>query len=305
MNYVLGSGLIGCLACEILPNWQLIPFKRSRYYSFEIPLAEPFIKRVDAIDEVMCKFSFENKIPIIEKNPISFGGQLIFQDNNDVKMLYLKKVYGDDYPTHFIKLLPSTYSIYPMGPIQLYQKLQEKLKPKIDGSIVNLGTLIGIDLGRKELIFKEGRKEFETIISTIPLDVLAKLCRFELELKSKAVCYYRIGTNKIDLEGARQCLVADGSIDFFRVVKLPIEHEYLFWTWDKLENPYEYFGKFLGYNLDLIEAARVDKAIPIGPRPDLSELEMKGIYCVGSNAEHDDMMCVGSCMSKILRLTNK
>ena len=84
-----------------------------------------------------------------------------------------------------------------------------------------------------------------------------------------------------------------------KLAGVPIE------TWDKLENPYQYFGKFLGYNLDLIEAARIVDAIPIGPKPDLSELEGKGIYCVGSNAEYDDMMDISSSIFRILRLAYK
>jgi len=50
MNIILGSGIIGLLAKLILgQDWKIIPFYRSRYFSFNPALDDNFIIR----DEIL------------------------------------------------------------------------------------------------------------------------------------------------------------------------------------------------------------------------------------------------------------
>jgi hypothetical protein len=48
MNVILGSGIIGLLTKKILgDDWILIPFKKSRYFYFDIPYADNYIKYIN------------------------------------------------------------------------------------------------------------------------------------------------------------------------------------------------------------------------------------------------------------------
>jgi hypothetical protein len=299
-NFILGSGVVGCIA-RAISGYTLIPFKKSRYYSLDIPLAENNIPFTDDIEVFMSEYS---KVGPIFKEVMSSDG--VLSTDNVIREIYLKKVFGG-YPDYAKELLCKTTMSYQMSVIQLHDKLQDKFINEINSSIKIFGDVVAIDLENKRIKFKGGQtNEFDKIISTIPLDALAKLCGVELELKAKTVCYYHIVTKTINLEGADTCLVADEEVEFFKVVKLPGENEYLFWANDGLESPYKYFGNYLTYNMDIMAAFRIQDAIPLDTA-DLSVFENAGISCVGCNAQWDSLVDVGTSIKRLLRLcgTNK
>jgi hypothetical protein len=299
MDVILGSGLVGLLAKFVHPNFVFVPFKRSRYYSFELPLAENIIRSHEKTDDIMEAISLENKIKIIHKCPISYQGVLFWDHTNDIKDMYLRKVYDD--PNEYTdRLLQSTFSAYPMDALTLNDMLQKRYLEEINTAIRKYGQLERINLKEKKLIFRDGIVEFNRIISTIPLDALLKLCGMSLSLKSKSICYYHIISKKVNLEGASSCLVADSMFDFFQVHKVLDGH--IFWATDRIENPHQYFGQFLGYNLDILAAERIQDALPYGSIPDLSELNKHDVICVGSNAQWDDFMDLSSCIIRLLRV---
>ena len=76
MNAILGSGLIGMLARDILGDgWTLIPVGRSRFYSFQPALADNYIAIDETINEYMKRFTF---LPLIHKTAFSLGGELTY-----------------------------------------------------------------------------------------------------------------------------------------------------------------------------------------------------------------------------------
>jgi len=300
MNFILGSGVVGLIAKELFPDYVLVPFKKSRYYHFEIPLADNVIKYDKRINDFMsgvCPVS----TPIIEKQAFSFKGQLIFEDIKDLKELYFKKIYDYDLPSYIDPLIQITYSRYPFTVQQLHNKLQDKFLDQINQNVAQYGQLNKIDTQSHTLSFSKESVQYDNIISTIPLDALLKLIGMSMDLKSHDVCFYDIIAPKVDLEGAESCMVVDEELLFFKVIKIG-KSEYVFWTFDKLDQSYEYFGKFLTYNLDMVEAHRIEKAIPMGLPPDLSVFNNFNIICVGSNAQWDDWMDVTSCIIRLLKI---
>lgn len=307
MNYILGSGLIGGLARRILgDSYKLIPFKRSRYYHFDVPWADNFIRFDQKVDDFIRTIIPANAPVMFYKSPFSYRGQLMYQTNPITLAPYLGKVYGDKIPTVADKLIQTTFSVYPINAKELYEALNRKYISEIRENI-QFGNLTEIDLQQKTMKLinpktgEETTRDYETIISTIPLDVLSKFCGLKADLPSRAVCYYVIATESVDLEGAQQCYVCDPEYDFFKVQMLT-KHRYVFWTLDVIERPYEFFGQFLNYKIDIQEAYKIEQVIPLGDPPKLDEFVAGGVYCVGSNAQWDDFMDVSSCIKRILSL---
>lgn len=305
MNLILGSGLIGNLARKILDkSWEWAPFKRSRYFSFEIPFADNFVVFDKTVDDFMRQFG--NQTPIFYKRPISYQGMLMYQDLPISQDPYLRKLYGDGVPPLANTLLKSTFTIYPMSALELHKTLERQHETSIKPAVQKFGEIVEIDLNTKVItclhkqLGQVTKLEYDKIVSTIPLNALYRLCKLsDSSLKAKAICYYHIATDAVDLEGAEQALVADLDIKFFNVYQTK-KHHFIFCTFDPLENPLQYFGGILNYKIDILEARRIEDALPISTKPDLSFLESKGITCVGSNAQWDDFMDVSSCLKRLL-----
>lgn len=301
MKYILGSGLIGCLARKILgPEWSFIPFKRSRYYSFDYPLADDLIvfdKDIDDFMSIICN----DKTQLFLKRPFSYQGQLIYQNLPMVVEPYIRKVYGDDVPSVAKLLLKTTMPVYLKKASVVYDELQKEFWNDIQNSAKIAGELLSIDLAQHQLRCANKVFEFDKIVSTIPLDALFKFCGTNHNLKSRSVCYYLVETDKVNLEGAEQCFVSDIDIDFFKVNKVG-NNKYLFYTFEPIEDAFIYFGKFLGYNIDILDARKIDNVIPLGEPPGLDYLVKYGVNCIGSNAQWDDFVDISTSIMRLLRL---
>lgn len=302
MKFILGSGIIGYLACKILgPEWNLIPFKRSRYFTFETPYSDNYIKYDNNIDNFMQTLC-PNSPKLLRKCPFSYQGMLMYQELPMCIQPYLNKVYDQDVPTLASSLLKTTFTTYNVTAKELHDRLYNEAKNAINTGKDVFGELELIDLQQHKIKTSKGSFEYDKITSTIPLNALYKFCNVSGELKSRHVCFYTIQAPSVDLEGADQSYVSDLNMLFFKVQKLS-KDVYLFWTFDIIENPFSYFGQILGYQIDIIEARRIDDVIPLGNPPDLSLFETNGVYCVGSNAQWDDFMDVSSSIRRLLRLS--
>lgn len=297
-NFILGSGLIGTLARKILgSSWSFIPFKQSRFYSFEIPLADDFIVYDDNVGDVLRSF-FGDFSVIIYKRPFSYGGQLIWEPGGDSHESYLSKMYDD--PNHVVgKRMKTVFSVFSYSSLAIHRILLHEFQNEIMNCL-GYGELKSIDMKKHLLILSKATIHYDRIISTIPLNCLMKLCGLSCDLKSKDVCYYRIGSASVNLEGAKTVLVSDYSINFFKVYNIR-DNEYIFCTFDPIDNPYSFFGSVIGYNHDLIESTRIVESLPIGDVPDLSVLRDGGVECVGSCAQWDDFMDVSSCVNRLTK----
>jgi hypothetical protein len=304
MNFILGSGIIGYLACKILgPNWGLIPFKRSRYFTFDIPYSDNYIKHDAEIDDFI-KSMYPNNPVLFCKCPFSYQGILMYQELPMCMQPYLNKIYDQDIPDLASSLVKTSYTTYQATAKELHDRLYDEMLSRVNNGKNTYGDIISIDVKQHIIKTTIGSFEYEKIVSTIPLNALNKMCGLYGDLHARDVCYYSINSTAIDLEGADQAYVADLNINFFKVQKLS-KDVYIFWTFDVIEQPFNYFGSILSYKIDIIEARRIEDVIPIGNPPDLKMHEKCSIYCVGSNAQWDDFMDVAACIKRLLRLSKQ
>jgi hypothetical protein len=303
MNLIFGSGITGLLAKKILgDDWELIPFKRSRYFYFEIPWADNFIQFDKDVDDFMRTIIPKEAPVVFYKSPFSCRGQLMYQANPITTDPYLEKVYGDKAPKLAESLLRTTFTVYPVTVKDLHDALQRKYLSEIKDNLSKYGEVASVDLSQRMVRFKNGMiVEYENIISTIPLNAMLDYCGIASELESRSVYYYYIVVSTIDLEGAQQAYVCDSEIDFFKVQMLN-KTNYIFWCTDLVPDTLRHFGSILGYNINFVESRHIPEVIPLGDPPDLSGLEERGVFCVGSNAQWDDFMDISSCMKRLLKL---
>jgi hypothetical protein len=294
---ILGSGIVGLLAKEILGDqWTVIPFSRSRFYSFRPALADNFIIRDERIDDLITHFG--GKISFIYKTLYSLGGTLLPQDDC-ITNVWLNKVFGLDIPPQALPCIKSRgdFFIYDIRINRLYQNLQQKYQQYL---IDNSKKGAVSEIGDHYLIWDNQRIDFDHMISTIPLSKLYKLTKLRHnKLLTAQIWYYHIETNNLNFEGANQTLVVDDSIDFFKVSNIA-KNRYLFYFINDIPIPGPYFMQFM-QQFDLIDGTTIPDAIPKGSKPDLTSLNTFGIECIGAMAEHDYFMDLGSCLVKLLR----
>ena len=123
---ILGSGIVGLLAKEILGDrWLVIPFSRSRFYSFRPALADNFIIRDERIDDLIAHFG--GKISFIYKTLYSLGGGLLPSDDLIING-WLNKVFGQEVPSQALPCIKSRgdHFVYSIKVNQLYNQLQIK-----------------------------------------------------------------------------------------------------------------------------------------------------------------------------------
>ena len=72
---------------------------------------------------------------------------------------------------------------------------------------------------------------------------------------------------------------------------------------EEVENLGDYLSAFCEGKLRILRSVRMTEYIPTGSLPSLSHLEEQNIYCVGSYAQWDDFMDIGSCIKRICRLS--
>jgi hypothetical protein len=294
---ILGSGIVGLLAREILGDkWLVVPFSRSRFYSFRPALADNFIIRDERIDDLVAHFN--GKISFIYKTSYSLGGSLLPPDDLVINA-WLNKVFGSQVPSQALPCIKSrgNHFIYNIKVNQLYNSLQQKHNQKlIDDSQRGQVT----EIGDHYMIWGGQRIEFDHMISTIQLDRLFALTRLpRVPLPTAQIWYYHVETNGLNFEGSNQVLVVDDSIDFFKVSNIA-ENRYLFYFSRDIPVPGPYFMQFI-QQFDLIDGTTIAEAIPKGQKPDLSQFDKLGIECIGAMAEHDYFMDLGSCLVKLLR----
>ena len=99
-NVIFGSGIVGVLAKAILgPDWTIIPFYRSRFFSFNPALDDNFIIRDDKLDDVIKDLTKTISIQTyVYKRAWSISGQLIPTFNTDICHHWHHKIFGSQNP---------------------------------------------------------------------------------------------------------------------------------------------------------------------------------------------------------------
>lgn len=301
MNLILGSGIIGRIAKHMLGSeWGFVSHGKSRYFSFDPPLAERYVRYNDDSNHIVQSIVGQ-QTPILYKAPFSYGGQLIYNETNMVLDPYISKVYGEHPACN--SLLKTNFTAFDCSRA-IYEKLGDMLSADIKSG---LGVVNKIDCKNRKVEVLDNDKikheyDYDRIVSTIPLDVLYKACDIDHDLECNNIYYYflHVGSG-IDLEGADETYVCDPEIAFFRCIYYR-SGKYLFMSNEPIDDPYNYFGAFIGYDFEILDAWVIENALPVGSPPDLRNLESDGIICVGSNAQWDDMVDITRSMLRLQRI---
>lgn len=296
-KFILGSGIVGMLAKVMLGReWTIIPFGRSRFFSYRPALDDNFIVRDEKIDDFIEHLG--GKISFIYKTAYSLGGQLL-QYNSELCNAWLGRIFGPDSPPRAPIYLRdhNIFTVYDIKINRLYEQLQSQYSGELKTEFEK-GSVTAI--GDRYIIRNNQKEEFDQIVSTIPLKALYKLMGTSngKPIDYKQIWYYHVRTKGLDFEGANQTLVVD-DYDFFKCANIA-DSRYMFYCMRDLQLPGTYFMQFM-QEFDLIDGTTIEDALPCGDRPDadMKHLEDKGIFCVGSLAEHD--YCA-DCGSNIMRL---
>lgn len=305
-NFILGSGLIGMLAKAMLgPSWQLIPFYRSRFFSFNPALDDNFIiydpATADFFDDVCKEFGGVPSGTPMYRRSWSVGGQLVNDWNPELCRSWLAKIFGSDVPSQSLAYYTNRMNllIYRLRSNVLYNNLINRFKSEISA-----GTELGvpIEITDHTIRFKDKTVEYDNILSTIPLTSMCKLMNIEADYKALDLHYFHVETNDLDFEGNSQVMVVDDFFSFYKVSAIA-PSRYLFYFNREVQNPGVYFMSFLK-KFDILDCTTLKEALPVGEQHKDSLFNMN-VYTVGSNAQWDWCMDVGSCVLRLQRYAQR
>lgn len=312
MNVIFGSGLIGLLAKEILgDSWDIVPFYKSRFFTHNPSLDDNFIIYDDEIDDIIKQLSdYSNSIPIIGR-PRTFDykiswssqGSIIRKYDKNICEDWLYKIFGDKSSGQSEPYMRNRMDlkVYDIRCNNLYSQLLNKHYDHIKQQHV-LGQVTSI--GKNNFVRNGRTYEFDKAINTIPLDALFKLMKIDYNYEYKPIHYLHIATDQLNFEGSNQLLVADNDLSFFRVTNIA-KDRYLFY-FHKQENFGLYLMSIIPGSFEILDGTVITDAIPLGFTPNLVNIENDvNIFSVGSYAQHDWCMDVGSCILRLIRYANR
>lgn len=296
-KYILGSGIVGLLAKMILGDeWEIIPFRKSRFFSFKPPLCDNFIIRDDKIEHFVSK-ELNGALSYIYNCAYSVNGQLVRTYDKNLSEAWLSKMTQDP-PLHttFIMKDRMSFGVYDIKVNQLYEKLQEKFKPS--GKEVT-------KIDDNAIYFSDGSSSaFDSLVNTIPLNAFLKLCNKQPTLTYNDNYIFHVFTKDLNFEGANQVWVVDNDIAFYKATMIA-ENRYVIY-FNKLAanlSVGEYLMKYLP-KFDIIDGTMIKESIPTGQKPDLTMMENNKIFSVGMFAEHDLSADLGSSIKRLLRISS-
>lgn len=302
-NVIFGSGIVGLFAKALFPEWQVIPFGRSRFFTFNPALDDNFIIRSDEIDEPVrdiCRIATASTF--VYRRAFDVSGVLFKKYDPGICLDWLGKVFGTRVPPQAEPYMNNRldHTVYDIRVNQLYQSLLERYLPElkaehVKGKVTEIGSHYFVRAGKKE--------EFDNSINTIPLSALNSLMGLEQELPSKPVHFCHIQTKNLDFEGFNQTLVADRNFSFYKVTNIAPER-YLFYFHEEVPNLGPYLMALVN-DFDILDGTSINEYLPLGPTPKLDHLEKMGIYSVGSYAQWDWCMDVSSCITRLVRYANR
>lgn len=296
MKVILGGGLVALLAKDILgSDWTILPIGRSRFYSFNPPLADNFVVRDDDISRYMDKWTV---MPIMHRYSYSFGGEITFSTQIALRP-YLEKLYGNNMPPQAFAYWKDRIDFVGYGDcMYMYQTLHDQFKNEIFNNDDKYGRPTKIE---DHIIFTDKTQiEYDQIISTVPLYALLEWLGVNwIELPSIDQFYYHVRTDCLDFEGATVMMVADPEIEFHRAYQVN-KLNYVIQSSDQIKQPGNYFMQFMK-RFELIAETSIERALCCGPIPNINEIDNADIYCIGSSAVWDDCLDIGSCIKRLIK----
>lgn len=301
MKYILGSGLIAFIAKKILPEYQLIPSGKSRFFQYDIATCDDYIICHPDVDDVIKNISGKF-IPMFFKRAFSFGGDLLFAQNESFASMWLKKVY-DEFPAYAPSLIKMDMFVYNTSGSHIFKRIEKECIKTCADSIRNEEQVQSIDLQQKQIILTSSAGNriinYENIINTLPLNVLFKLCNIDIELRSKDLHTCVLATDDLDFEGATEVLIIDDLIDFVKCTCIGKNLYQLFYTTD-IQQLSSYL-KLMVKKFELVSGTCVRNAIPCGIPTDYNFADF-GIKNVGSLAQWDDLVDISTCIRTLIQI---
>lgn len=304
MNIILGSGLIGLMAKFILgPEWTVIPFYRSRFFSYNPALDDNFVICDDELDPLIREFTKEirpARFPY--KRAWSIGGELFGDFNEQICGDWLHKTFDGHVPPQTSPYLSTKMNlqVYDIRANQLYQDLLTTYYTDLKAE-AEKGPITQV--GENHIVRNGVQIDFDKCISTIPLNKLCELMNAKVDLPSKTVHYLHVETEDLDFEGYNQVFVVDDVFDFFKVTNVA-PNRYLIYCHNDIQNPGIYLMSVM-QKFEILDGTSIEEALPMGPMPKMTAVEKYGIFSVGSYAQWDWCMDIGSCMLRILRYAKR
>jgi hypothetical protein len=299
MNFILGSGINALLAKLIMGNsWQIVPFGRSRFFSFNPALCDNFIIKDDRISEFL-KDAFKISSESFDyKCAYSTGGHIYNEYDTNLTDDWLHKIYNGQAPGHLQHYYKShmKFEVYNLRINKLYTTLLNSMKDEIISNST-LGNITSINDG---YFIRNGKKEeYNKIINTIPQNAFMTLCGKTSNLIAKDVSILHIETAKLNFEGYNQLWVTDRMFDFYKVTQVS-PNRYVFYCHNDIPQPGPYFMPILGNDFDILDGTSIQHMLPINK---VTQFDTDNIKHVGSMAQWDVGMDVGSCIIKLLMLS--
>jgi len=303
MNVIFGSGIVALLAKKILgSSWKIIPFYRSRFFSFNPAIDDNFIIHDKQLEPFITAL-YGHPLPVyVYKRGWSIGGQIIKEYDTGLCKDWLTKLFGTDIPpqSEVYHANRMNLFVYDLRVNELYQTLVneniEELKTEAAKGEIS-------QIGQHHFIRNGKREDFDLAVSTIPLHALCSLMKVEAKLPYKSLHYLHIETESLNFEGFNQLLVVDNIFSFYKATNVA-KNRFLIYCHEEIPNPGVYFMGFLS-KFDIIDGTSLENALPTGQIPKLDNLDQAGIYCVGSYAQHDWCMDVGSCALRLLKYAQR
>jgi hypothetical protein len=301
-NVIFGSGITGLFAKALLPGWTVIPFGRSRFFTFNPALDDNFIICSEEIDEPVRDICRAPTKTFLYRRAFDVGGHLFGKYDKGLCQDWLTKIFGLQVPGQAEPYMNNRLDlfIYDIRVNQLYGELLQRYLGELKeehakGKITEIGDHYFVRNGKKE--------EFDNAVNTIPLNVLNNLMGLQQELPAKPAHFFHIQTKHLDFEGYNQTLITDSKFSFYKVANIAPDR-YLFYCHEEIQQPGPYFMALMP-DFEILDGTSVGDYIPMGPMPNLEHLEQKGVYSVGSYAQWDWCIDVSSCITRLVRYANR
>lgn len=300
-NYILGSGITGLLARFILgDDWTVIPFYKSRFYSFKPTLCDNFIIADPQIDGVISALGLPTSPTSMARAYSSQGNLFKTDPGGALATAWLHKLFDGDPPLHALPYMKARTSvwIYDKARVNLiYSALLERYGAdlKREAQLPQVTAIRDHRIERGATV-----QEYGKVVSTVPLNVLTKLLGVHFPVRHKPIHYIHMHASSLNFEGASQAFVVDPLFSFFKVSAIT-KNRYLFYCHENIPDPGRYFMPIIPGEYDLIDGTMVPDALPLGQMPNLGFLDEHDVFAVGSYAQHDWCADVGSNMLKLLR----
>ena len=282
-------------------EYTLIPYKKSRYYSFPVPIADNDIAYNDQTADLLSSLHILSKKEFFP-TAVSLKGELFFNKHVWINPV-IEKIYQNDPHPLAAKILSADVDAHNITARELYGYLMEKYAKDINSGLGK--SVNSISASKKTITIDGYTTEYDRIVSTIPLNALLNLTKLRSPLSAHEYHVCLIMTDAFDLEGAKRCFIGDLPIPFWKVNAVG-HNVYQFFSNGLAEGAEAVFSLLTKARYKVVASTIIKDAFPNGPPPLilLERLKEDNIECTGSNARWDYFYDIGTSLNHLLKMKN-